>query len=66
MVIDLKEKARQNRLANNKRLSELVKGGEIIHSSFNSQSSWFPPRPLIEKDKKTMSRLYGEDDETPT
>jgi len=65
-MVDLRETARQNRLANNKRLSELVKDGEIIHSSFNSQASWFPPRPLIEKDKKTMNRLYGMDEEKPT
>lgn len=28
-------------------------------SSFNSQSSWFPPRPTIEKDPGAIRQLYG-------
>ena len=28
-------------------------------SSFNSYSSWFPPRPIIEKDSKAVKALYG-------
>ncbi len=63
--MDFKEKARLNRLNNNKRLSEHVRKNEPISSSFTTQGSWFPPRPLIEKDKKIMDRLYGDEDEKP-
>ncbi|MBC7661206.1 MAG: hypothetical protein H7249_16030 [Chitinophagaceae bacterium] len=43
------------------RNSELVKRmrtGEQL-TSFNSQSSWYPPRPIIEKDQGAIQRLYG-------
>lgn len=29
-------------------------------SSFNSYSSWFPPRPVIEKDGDAVQKLYGQ------
>ena len=44
------------------RNSELVrrmKTGEQL-TSFNSQSSWYPPRPIIEKDQSAIHKLYGE------
>ena len=63
--MDLQEKARLNRIENNKRLSDLVKNNEHIGSSFTTQGSWFPPRPIIKKDKKTIQRLYNEEDEKP-
>ena len=63
--MDLREKARLNRLESNKRLSNLVTNNEHIPSTFTTQGSWFPPRPLIKKDKKIMKRLYDEDDEKP-
>jgi hypothetical protein len=29
-----------------------------------SSATWFPPRPLVEKDKESIKKLYGtEDDE---
>ncbi len=28
-------------------------------SSFNSQASWFPPRPIVEKDPTAIKKLYG-------
>lgn len=27
--------------------------------SFDSRASWFPPRPVIEKDSQALSQLYG-------
>jgi hypothetical protein len=27
--------------------------------SFDSRASWFPPRPVIEKDEKAVAKLYG-------
>lgn len=35
-----------------------MKGGDQL-SSFNSYSSWFPPRPIIEKDSGAVQDLYG-------
>ena len=35
-----------------------MKGGDQL-SSFNSYSSWFPPRPIIEKDARAVEDLYG-------
>ncbi len=29
-------------------------------SSFNSYSSWFPPRPVVEKDTDAVKKLYGQ------
>ena len=31
--------------------------------SFDSMSSWFPPRPVIKKDVKVMAKLYKEKEE---
>ncbi|MEZ4743758.1 MAG: hypothetical protein R3B45_15155 [Bdellovibrionota bacterium] len=27
--------------------------------SFDSQASWYPPRPIIAKDEKALAELYG-------
>merc|ERR1712176_732278 len=35
-----------------------MKNGDQL-SSFNSYSSWFPPRPIIEKDSSAVKDLYG-------
>lgn len=40
-----------------------MNNGEQL-SSFNSYSSWFPPRPVIEKDPKAVSELYGQETRT--
>lgn len=46
----------------NKRLVDAVRNGEDINSSFTKMNSWFPPRPLIKKDKEAMARaLAGKD-----
>ena len=45
------------------RNSELVRrmrNGDSL-SSFNSYSSWYPPRPVIEKDSHALQKLYGAD-----
>lgn len=36
-----------------------MKNGDQL-SSFNSYSSWFPPRPIIEKDSAAVKDLYGQ------
>ncbi|MBC61830.1 MAG: hypothetical protein CMP11_05175 [Zetaproteobacteria bacterium] len=42
----------------NEDLINRMKKGESL-SSFNSLSSWFPPRPLVKKDNDAVVRLYG-------
>ncbi|MBI2601929.1 MAG: hypothetical protein HYW48_02640 [Deltaproteobacteria bacterium] len=49
-----------------KRNEELIKRmrrGDVLHT-YDAQTSWYPPRPVIKKDKKELARLYGEEKET--
>lgn len=39
-------------------LVKKMRNGESLNS-FNSVDSWFPPRPIIEKDGEAIQRLYG-------
>lgn len=55
-VLDFNEKALRRKQHNKKVLKKMEKGESL--SSFNSQSSWFPPRPIIKKDKKAVEKLY--------
>ena len=36
-----------------------MQNGESI-SSFNSLASWYPPRPIIEKNDEAIAKLYGD------
>jgi len=36
-----------------------MNNGESL-TTFSNASSWFPPRPVIEKDRQLMVKLYGE------
>jgi hypothetical protein len=51
-------KARNLRKERNADLIQRMRNGDQL-SSFNSYSSWFPPRPIIEKDRRSVERLYG-------
>ena len=42
----------------NESLIRRMRDGEQL-TSFDSQSSWFPPRQVLEKDSKEIARLYG-------
>lgn len=53
-----KEKRRKNR---NQEILQKMKDGDPL-TNFDSMSSWFPPRPTIEKDKKVMEQLYSKKD----
>ncbi|MFY7927376.1 MAG: hypothetical protein ACOVS5_00765 [Oligoflexus sp.] len=44
----------------NSDLIRRMRNGDQL-SSFNSYSSWFPPRPIIEKDQNALEKLYGAD-----
>jgi hypothetical protein len=56
-----KEDLRKSR---NEELIRRMKAGESLWS-YDSKASWFPPRPIIEKDKDAIKRLY-KDSETST
>ncbi len=62
-VLDMNEQALRRRLHNRKVLKKMEKG-EVL-SSFNNQSSWFPPRPIIQKDKKAVAKLYKGSEKLP-
>lgn len=52
------KKSNNLRKARNNDILRKLQNGEPL-SSFNSQSSWFPPRPVIEKDPEAVKKLYG-------
>lgn len=52
-------KVTQSRIDHNKLLCSEIKNGEKEFTTFTSTSSWFPPRPIIKKDKNEMNRLYN-------
>lgn len=41
----------------NEQLIRRMKAGEPLWS-YDSKASWFPPRPIIEKDPEAIKRLY--------
>jgi hypothetical protein len=49
--------SRDIRRQHNVELIRRMRNGESL-TSFDSKSSWYPPRPIIEKDKTEMARLY--------
>lgn len=49
--------AYQIRRQHNSELIRKMRNGESL-TSFDSKASWYPPRPVIEKDKREMARLY--------
>ncbi len=52
------EKAEDLRKRRNRELLKRMHNGEVL-CSYDSTDSWFPPRPIIKKDKKEMARLYN-------
>jgi hypothetical protein len=53
-------KSRNLRKERNADLLRRMKNGEQL-ASFNSYASWFPPRPIIQKDINALQELYGND-----
>jgi len=45
------------RKARNEQLIRRMKAGEPLWS-YDSKASWFPPRPIIEKDPAAIKKLY--------
>ena len=51
------------RKKHNEQLIRRMKAGEQLWS-YDSKASWFPPRPMIEKDPEAIKRLYKETSKT--
>ena len=56
-IISLK-KSKILRKSRNQEILWRMDNGESL-TSFNSYASWFPPRPVVEKDPKAVKQLYG-------
>lgn len=55
-----KKNASDLRKQHNGDLIRRMRNGESLNA-IDSKASWFPPRPVIEKDKREMARLYTEE-----
>lgn len=53
----------QDRKDRNDRLCRAVKNKQFIPPLVDPSWSFFPPKPLIQKDKDAVDKLYGKDDE---
>lgn len=49
-----------NRKLVNDDIIKRLRAGESL-TSFTPYSSWFPPRPIIQKDPKALASLYGKE-----
>ncbi len=54
------KKSKNLRQERNTELLRRMVNGEKL-SSFNSVDSWYPPRPIVEKDEQAINQLYGGD-----
>jgi hypothetical protein len=43
----------------NKSLVERLKAGDPLRAPIDHVDTWWPPRPIIEKDLKGMKRVYN-------
>ncbi len=49
------------RESHNREIIERMKSGDTLQR-YSTQSSWFPPRPVIKKDLKAIETLYRHKD----
>jgi hypothetical protein len=63
MYLELTRKQEEDKLKKRKEMNEDIirrlKAGEALQD--RASLTWFPPRPLIEKDKDEIKNLYGSD-----
>jgi hypothetical protein len=52
------------RREHNQDLLRRMRSGESLRT-VDSRSSWFPPRPIIQKDQEAISRLYNLNEAVP-
>ena len=55
--VDLKQIGRIRKKHNTDLLRRMQTGDSLV--SFDNSASWFPPRPLVRKDKEAIKRLYS-------
>lgn len=58
-MTDTRKTASQLRRQHNADLIRRMRNGEPLNA-VDSKASWFPPRPVIEKDPREMARLYNQ------
>jgi hypothetical protein len=51
---------KNQRKQHNLELIRRMRSGDSL-CSYNSTDSWFPPRPMVKKDKDAMAKLYKQD-----
>ena len=56
-----KEEEKQKRKIINDDILKRLKAGENLQD--NATKTWFPPRPINQKDPEAVKKLYGEDAE---
>ncbi|NDE17140.1 hypothetical protein EBZ80_19645 [bacterium] len=52
------DKKMKQRKDHNEQILKRMAAGEPLWA-FDSKASWFPPRPVIQKDPKAIGQLYG-------
>ena len=58
-MADLQKTFDQKRRERNSELVRRMRDGDSL-TSFSNASSWFPPRPIIQKDSAEIAKLYDE------
>lgn len=56
------DKEKERRAKENEEIIQRMRNGET-HSLIPPAATWFPPRPLIQKDKESIKKLYGVTDD---
>ncbi|MBP9706033.1 MAG: hypothetical protein KBD78_00210 [Oligoflexales bacterium] len=55
MITNDKEKTLRQK--HNQELLSRMQNGEDLRK-FNPEASWYPPRPIVKKDKSALTRLF--------
>lgn len=61
-VVTSKKISELRKMRNKDILMRMDEGDNL--SSYKSYASWFPPRPVLEKDARAIARLYGQNVDT--
>jgi hypothetical protein len=58
----MEDRTTKLRNENNRRILERMSDPKDDLRTMDFADTWFPPRPIIEKDKKAIERLYNKRD----
>jgi hypothetical protein len=53
------DEIKRDRLIRNKEIADQVKQGTYVGTAFNKSMSWFPKRPIHEKDPNALEFLFS-------